>query len=121
MDRLFKTEYYTAKNRNDLARLIQLLKDYNYPLVELVDIMSIVLMLDYILSDDDLIEIYYDFINSSLDVIDYILSDNTYLKIEDKIIFLEDDFYRNICRNPIQFEAKFLKKLKELISFSNNP
>ena len=48
VDKLIETECYTKENIDDLAELLQILKDYNYPLVELADILSIVLMLEYI-------------------------------------------------------------------------
>ena len=113
--RLHKTENYTSETKNLLAQLIQILKEYNYPLIELADILSIVLMLEYILSDDKLIKTHKDFIDSSIDTIEYILSEKTYLKIEERIIFLEYEFYTNICENPKEFEDEFTEELKKLI------
>lgn len=118
MERLTKTDTYTPENKKDLRILVQILKDYNYPLIELADIISIVIMLEYILSDYKLIEIYNDFIKSSLDVIAYILGDKTYLKIEDRIIFLESDFYQNICANPRFFEERFSSELKKTMKIT---
>ena len=118
VDKLIETECYTKENIDDLAELLQILKDYNYPLVELADILSIVLMLEYILDDDVLIGIYEDFIDSSVDAIDYILGDKTYLKIEDRIIHLESDFYLNICNEPKVFEERFFGELKKLFMSS---
>ena len=118
VDKLIETECYTKENIDDLAELLQILKDYNYPLVELADILSIVLMLEYILDDDVLIGIYGDFIDSSVDAIDYILGDKTYLKIEDRIIHLESDFYLNICNEPKVFEERFFGELKKLFMSS---
>lgn len=118
MERLTKTDTYTPENKKDLRILVQILKDYNYPLVELADILSIVLMLEYILDDDVLIGIYGDFIDSSVDAIDYILGDKTYLKIEDRIIHLESDFYLNICNEPKVFEERFFGELKKLFMSS---
>lgn len=118
--KLLAEENYTGETKKDLAQLLQILKDNNYPLVELVDILSIVMMLDYILSDKELIVIYGDFISLSLDVIAYILSGKTYLKIEEKIIFLEYEFYTNICNNSWEFEDTFIEELKKLIMISKN-
>lgn len=120
IDKLTKTDTYMPENKKDLRILIQILKDYNYPLIELADIISIVIMLEYILSDYKLIEIYRDFIKSSLDVIAYILGDKTYLKIEDRIIRLESDFYQNICENPKFFEEIFYSELKKTMKIENN-
>lgn len=118
--KLLAEENYIGETKKDLAQLLQILKDNNYPLVELVDILSIVMMLDYILSDKELIVIYGDFISLSLDVIAYILSGKTYLKIEEKIIFLEYEFYTNICNNSWEFEDTFIEELKKLIMISKN-
>lgn len=118
--KLLAEENYTGETKKDLAQLLQILKDNNYPLVELADILSVVMMLDYILSDKELIEIYGDFISLSLDVIAYILSGKTYLKIEEKIIFLEYEFYTNICHNSLEFEDTFIEELKKLIMISKN-
>lgn len=118
--KLLAEENYTSETKKDLAQLLQILKDNNYPLVELADILSIVMMLDYILSDKELIVIYGDFISLSLDVIAYILSGKTYLKIEEKIIFLEYEFYTNICNNSWEFEDTFIEELKKLIMISKN-
>lgn len=118
--RLLAEENYTGETKKDLAQLLQILKDNNYPLVELADILSVVMMLDYILGDEELIEIYGDFISLSLDVIAYILSGKTYLKIEEKIIFLEYEFYTNICHNSWEFEDRFIEELKKLIMISKN-
>ena len=120
MAKLSETENYTAETRKDLARLIEILKDCNYPLVELADIISIVLMLEYILSDKKSTEIYGDFIRLSINTIDDILTDKTYMKIEDKIIFLEDEFYGNICKDPKAFEDEFSEELKRHITIFKN-
>ena len=120
MAKLLKTENYTSETVKDLDQLIQILKDYNYPLIELADIISIVLMIEYILADEKSTEIYKDFIRLSIDTIGYILADKTYLKIEDKIIFLEYEFYTNICKNPKAFEEGYIKELKKFIVISKN-
>lgn len=65
--------------------------------VELADILSVKIMLDYILSDDD-------FIKSSFLLIGEILGDKTYLRIDEKLIALEDTFYTRIAFDKRHFK-----------------
>lgn len=120
MAKLLETKDYSAETIDDLKCLIQILKDCSYPLIELADIISIVLMIEYILADEKSMEIYKDFIRLSIDTIGYILADKTYIKIEDKIIFLEYEFYTNICKNPKAFEDRYINELKKSIAISKN-
>ena len=95
--------------------MISLLKEYGYPLDELVDVISIGIMLDYLLSSDELIAMHEGFIKKGFNTIADILGDKLYVKIEPDIIALEDDFYRNIAPSPKRFDDKLTEELKELI------
>ena len=98
-----------------LKNLLSELKGLKYPKVELVDIISISIILNYLLSDDKLIKMYSPLIKNSFEVIGEILSDALYVKIEPKIIAIENDFYTNICPDRRQFEHKLTKEIRDLI------
>ena len=98
-----------------LENLIKELKHYNYPSIELVDIISIRIMLDYILSDTRLICAHKDFIKSAIVLIGDILGDGLYVKIEPKLIGLEDDFRKNIAISQKQIDDKLSEEIKVLI------
>ena len=101
--------------KDDLNRLVAALKELDYPAVELVDIISIKIMLEYILKSSELIVQYGDFIRDSIYLISDILGDGLYIKLEPRIIFLEDYFYRNICIDRLHFENILLDEIKQLI------
>ena len=98
-----------------LDNLLSELKILNYPKVELVDIISISIILNYLLSDYKLIKMYSQLIKNSFEVIGDILSDALYVKIEPKIIAIENEFYTNICPDRRQFEHKLTEEIRELI------
>lgn len=100
-----------------LANLVDLLKELKYPNVELVDIISIRLMLDYLLSDEESIKKYEAMIKKAFHILSDILSDNLYVKIEPEIIILEDDFYKNVCLDERQFENRLIEELKDLLLY----
>lgn len=109
------TSKLSSDLRIPLAELIRLLKEYDYPLCELVDVISISIMLDYLLSSEELIKAHEKFIKKAFNTMADILSDKLYVKIEPDIISLEDDFYRNIAPDPKRFDDKLTEELKELI------
>ena len=109
------TSKLSSDLRIPLAELIRLLKEYDYPLCELVDVISIGIMLDYLLSSEELIKAHEKFITKAFNTMADILSDKLYVKIEPDIISLEDDFYRNIAPDPKRFDDKLTEELKELI------
>ena len=94
-----------------LEKLVYYLRIYNYPLVELVDIISIQVMIDYILSSPILFKIHKEFIKDSISVIADILGDELYVKTEAKIIFLEYEFKNNICIEQKQINDKISEKI----------
>lgn len=98
-----------------LAKLVDILKELKYPNVELVDIISIRLMLDYLLSDEESIKKYEAMIKKAFHILSDILSDKLYIKIEPEIILLEDDFYKNVCLDERQFENRLIEELKSLL------
>lgn len=98
-----------------LANLVDMLKELKYPNVELVDIISIRLMLDYFLSDEESIKKYEAMIKKAFHILSDILSDKLYVKIEPEIIILEDDFYKNVCLDERQFENRLIEELKSLL------
>lgn len=90
-----------------LADLVDELKMLNYPRVELADIISIRIILDYLLSDIQLIKMYCPLIKNGFLLISEILGDGLYVKIEPKIISFEEEFYSGICPDKRQFENMF--------------
>ena len=98
-----------------LRLLVNELKKLNYPKVELVDIISIRIILDYILSDVHLIRIYAPLIKRGFLLISDILGDGLYVKIEPKIIAFEYEFYTNICPNRRQFENRLAEEIRNLL------
>ena len=98
-----------------LYRLVDELKKLNYPKVELVDIISIRIILDYLLGDDELIKIYTPFIKRGIFLISDILGDGLYVKIEPKIIAFEYEFYQNICPDRRQFENRLSEEIRDLL------
>lgn len=101
--------------KTTLHKLITELKHYGYPDIELVDIISIRIMLDYILSNPGLIRPYEDFIKKATFLIADILGDELYVKIEPEIISLEDDFKRNIQVSQKQIDDKLSEEIRDLI------
>ena len=98
-----------------LYRLVDELKILNYPKVELVDIISIRIILDYLLCDDKLIKMYTPLIKKGFLLISDILGDGLYVKIEPKIIAFEYEFYTNICPNRRQFENRLAEEIRNLL------
>lgn len=98
-----------------LKKLIGELKSYGYPNVELADIISICIILDYLLSDSCLIKSYGNYIRNALFVINDILGDGLYVKIEPKIISIENEFYKNIAPCEKQYSDRFTEEIKKLI------
>jgi len=98
-----------------LYRLVDELKILNYPKVELVDIISIRIILDYLLCDDKLIKMYTPLIKKGFLLISDILGDGLYVKIEPKIIAFEYEFYTNICPNRRQFENRLSEEIRDLL------
>ncbi|WP_296880858.1 hypothetical protein [uncultured Methanobrevibacter sp.] len=101
--------------KTTLHKLITELKHYGYPDIELVDIISIRIMLDYILSNPGLIRPHEAFIKKATLSIADILGDELYVKIEPEIITLEDDFRRNIQVYQKQIDDKLSEELRDLI------
>lgn len=98
-----------------LNDLIESLKDYDYPMEELVDIISVGIMLDYLLSADERIASHEKFIKKGFEIISDILGDRLYVKIEPELISLEDEFYRNIAPSPKQFDNMLTEEIKKLV------
>ena len=98
-----------------LNNLIESLKDYDYPMEELVDIISVGIMLDYLLSADERIASHEKFIKKGFEIISDILGDRLYVKIEPELISLEDEFYRNIAPSPKQFDNMLTEEIKKLV------
>lgn len=97
-----------------LDRLIDLLKDSDYPIIELVDIISIRIMLEHIVSNPILLANCSDFIKKSIEIINEILGESVYVKIDMKLIALEDEFYRNIAIDKKRFEHKITEEIRQL-------
>ena len=95
--------------------LVGLLKSYGYPVIELADIISIKIMLDYILSSPCLIRLHESFIRESVLVINDILSDKLYVKVEPDIIRLEYEFRKNICIDTGQYDDRLIEEIRDLI------
>ena len=98
-----------------LEKLIVELKYFGYPNIELADILSIWIILDYILSDERLIKSYEGYIRKALVVIDDILGDGLYVKIEPRIVSVEQEFYRNIAPSQKQFDDRLTEEIRKLI------
>ncbi|MBR0271168.1 MAG: hypothetical protein IJQ68_04145 [Methanobrevibacter sp.] len=98
-----------------LDKLIKELKCYGYPAVELADIISICIILDYLLSDENLTKTYRHYIRKALFVINEILGDGLYIKIEPKIISIEQEFYKNIAPCEKQFSDRLSEEIRKLI------
>lgn len=92
-----------------------MLKELMYPNVELVDVISISIMLDYLLSDEELIKMHEGMIKKGFHILNDILSDRLYVKIEPEIIVMEDDFYKNVCLDERQYEKRLIEELKGLL------
>lgn len=101
--------------RHPLNKLISLLESYDYPMEELVDIISIGIMLDYLLASDERIRAHEAFIKRGFEIIADILGDRLYVKIEPELISLEDEFYRNIAPSPRQFDNMLTEEIKRLV------
>lgn len=98
-----------------LATLIAELKELKFPKEELVDILSISIIINYLLSDAQLIKMYSPLIKDAYQTISDILGDALYHKIEPKVIAVEDEFYRNICPDKRQFQNKLSEEIRELL------
>ena len=101
--------------KTTLSKLIGELKHYGYPDIELVDIISIRIMIDYILSNPTLIKPHEDFIKKATVLIADILDDGLYVKIEPRLISLEDEFRKNIALSQKQIDDKLSEEIRELI------
>lgn len=73
-------------------------------------------MLDYILSDAQLIYAHEDFIKKAIKIMNDILGDCLYVKIEPKLIALEDDFRKNIAISQKQIDDKLTEEIRELLT-----
>ena len=105
----------SPKQKIILAELIAELKALKFPKVELVDIISIGIIIDYLLSDVDLIKMYSALIKDGCHVISDILGDELYHKIEPKVIAVEDEFYKNICPDRRQFQNRLSEEIRNLL------
>lgn len=92
-----------------------MLKELKYPNLELVDIISISIMLDYLLANEELIKMHEGMIKKGFHILNDILSDRLYVKIEPEIIVMEDDFYKNVCLDERQYEKRLIEELKGLL------
>ena len=110
-----KSSKASSDLRMPLERLVFLLKSWGYPAVELADIISIQIMLDYVLSSERLIKSYPEFIEESLSVIDDILGDRLYVKVEPRIISLEVEFTKNIALSPKRYDDMLTEKVRDLL------
>ena len=99
-----------------LAGLIAELKELKFPKDELVDVLSISIIINYLLSDSQLIKMYSLLIKDAYQTISDILGDQLYHKIEAKVIAIEEEFYKNICPDKRQFQNKLSE---EIILFSS--
>ncbi|WP_407381607.1 hypothetical protein [Methanobrevibacter sp.] len=98
-----------------LDKLVGELKYLKYPNIELVDIISIKIILDFILSDDSLTRIHRDYIKEAVFLISDILGDGLYVKIEPRIITIEREFYKNIAPSEKQFEDRLAEEIRRLL------
>lgn len=98
-----------------LEKLIVELKYFGYPNIELADILSIWIILDYILKDERLIKSYDGYIRKAISVIDEILGDGLYVKIEPRIVSVEQEFYQNIAPSQKQFDDRLTEEIRKLI------
>lgn len=98
-----------------LEKLIVELKYFGYPNIELADILSIWIILDYILKDERLIKSYDGYIRKAISVIDEILGDGLYVKIEPRIVSVEQEFYLNIAPSQKQFDDRLTEEIRKLI------
>lgn len=73
-------------------------------------------MLDYILSNPTLINAHRDFIKKAILLMCDILGDGLYVKIEPKLILLEDEFRKNISMSPKQIDDKLSEEIKEILT-----
>lgn len=109
----------TPELRIILEKLVFMLRFYGYPSIELADIISIEIMLDHILSSPRLIRLHRPFIKESISVINEILGDKLYVKVEPRIIMLEDEFRKNICISSKQYDDMLCEKVRDLILNEN--
>ena len=109
----------TPELRIILEKLVFMLRVYGYPSIELADIISIEIMLDHILSSPKLTKLHKDFIKESVSVINDILGDKLYVKVEPRIIMLEDEFRKNICISSKQYDDMLCEKVRDLILNEN--
>ena len=98
-----------------LEKLIVELKYFGYPNIELADILSIWIILDYILKDERLIKSYDGYIRKAISVIDEILGDGLSVKIEPRIVSVEQEFYQNIAPSQKQFDDRLTEEIRKLI------
>ena len=98
-----------------LEKLIVKLKYSGYPNIEFADILSIWIILDYILKDERLIKSYDGYIRKAISVIDEILGDGLYVKIEPRIVSVEQEFYQNIAPSQKQFDDRLTEEIRKLI------
>lgn len=75
-------------------------------------------MIDYILSNPTLINSHQDFIKRSVIMISDILGDELYVKIEPKLISLEEEFKKSISLSQKQINDKFTEEIKILMAES---
>lgn len=97
-----------------LSRLIDELKELKFPKVELADILSIGIAINYILSDRELIKMYTPLIKYAYQTISDILGDALYHYIEAKVIAIEGEFYTNICPDKRRFQNMLLEEMRDL-------
>ena len=82
--------------------------------MELADILSIGIAINYILSDRELIKMYKPLIKYAYQTISDILGDALYHYIEVKVIAIEEEFYTNICPDKRRFQNMLLEEMRDL-------
>lgn len=75
-------------------------------------------MIDYIISNPTLINSHQDFVKRSVIMISDILGDELYVKIEPKLISLEDEFRKSIALSQKQINDKLTEEVKILMAES---
>ena len=75
-------------------------------------------MIDYIISNPTLINSHQDFVKRSVIMISDILGDELYVKIEAKLISLEDEFRKTIALSQKQINDKLTEEVKILMGES---
>ena len=72
-------------------------------------------MIDYIVSSETLIKAHRHFIKRAVVLISDILGDGLYVKIEPRLIALEDEFRKNITISQKQIDDRLSEEVRQLI------